>query len=36
VVKNHPYDTPEFVALELEHGTEKYLSWISSSVEKSS
>jgi periplasmic divalent cation tolerance protein len=36
VVKNHPYDTPEFVALELEHGTEKYLNWISSSVEKSS
>lgn len=34
VVKNHPYDTPEFVAVELHHGTEKYLSWISNSVEK--
>ena len=34
VVKNHPYDTPEFIAVELNHGTEKYLSWISNSVEK--
>jgi periplasmic divalent cation tolerance protein len=34
VVKHHPYDTPEFVAVALDHGTEKYLSWISNSVEK--
>lgn len=34
VVKIHPYDTPEFVAVELAHGAEKYLNWISASVEK--
>jgi periplasmic divalent cation tolerance protein len=32
VVKNHPYDTPEFVAVNLEHGTQKYLDWIATSV----
>ena len=32
VLKNHPYDTPEFIAVTLEHGTEKYLGWIKSSV----
>ena len=32
VIKNHPYDTPEFIAVNLEHGTEKYLGWIKSSV----
>jgi periplasmic divalent cation tolerance protein len=36
VVKNHPYDTPEFISVSLDHGTEKYLSWISQSVEKPS
>ena len=34
VVKNHPYDTPEFVAVTFEAGTEKYLSWIEHSLEK--
>lgn len=34
VVINHPYDTPEFIALKLDHGAEKYLDWISASVEK--
>src|SRR5688500_185248 len=34
VVKNHPYDTPEFVAVNFDEGTEKYLSWIESSLEK--
>ena len=34
VVKHHPYDTPEFIAVGLEHGSEKYLSWIESSLEK--
>ena len=34
VVKNHPYDTPEFIAVELSHGTEKYLSWSSTSADK--
>lgn len=32
VLRNHPYDTPEFIALRLEAGTEKYLSWIAGSV----
>lgn len=36
VVKNHPYDTPEFIALGLDHGAEKYLSWIAGSLEKPS
>lgn len=34
VVKNHPYDTPEFISVDISHGAEKYLNWISSSVEK--
>ena len=34
VIKNHPYDTPEFVAVELDHGSEKYLNWIGASLEK--
>lgn len=32
VVKNHPYETPEFIAVKIEHGAEKYLAWISGSV----
>ena len=32
VIKNHPYDTPEFIAVKLEHGAEKYLGWIEGSV----
>jgi periplasmic divalent cation tolerance protein len=32
VVKNHPYDTPEFIAVKLDHGAEKYLAWITTSV----
>ena len=36
VVKNHPYETPEFIAVGLDHGAEKYLSWITSSLEKPS
>jgi periplasmic divalent cation tolerance protein len=36
IVKLHPYDTPEFVAVQLDHGAEKYLNWISNSVEKTS
>jgi periplasmic divalent cation tolerance protein len=34
VVKNHPYDTPEFIAVPLEHGAQKYLEWISASLKK--
>lgn len=33
VVKNHPYDTPEFIAVSLDHSSQKYLSWIASSVQ---
>ena len=29
---NHPYDTPEIVALSLTAGTERYLAWIRESV----
>ena len=36
VVKIHPYDTPEFITVSLDHGSEKYLSWIDSSLEKPS
>lgn len=28
----HPYDTPEFVVLGLEGGSERYLDWIDASV----
>ena len=34
VVKIHPYETPEFVAVTLDDGAEKYLSWIDTSLEK--
>jgi periplasmic divalent cation tolerance protein len=33
VLKNHSYQTPEFVALHLDAGNEKYLNWISDSVD---
>jgi periplasmic divalent cation tolerance protein len=36
VVKIHPYDTPEFIAVSLDSGSEKYLTWIDSSLEKPS
>lgn len=32
VIKNHPYETPEFIGLPISVGNEKYLNWISSSV----
>jgi periplasmic divalent cation tolerance protein len=32
IIKNHPYDTPEFIAVKLDQGTEKYLNWIVESV----
>lgn len=32
VVAAHPYDTPEFVALPITEGSQKYLSWISDST----
>lgn len=32
VVKNHPYDTPEFIVLPDVSGNKRYLSWIKESV----
>lgn len=31
ILAEHPYDTPEFLAMPLVAGTEKYLRWISQS-----
>ena len=28
IMKEHPYDTPEFVAIPIESGIDKYLTWI--------
>jgi periplasmic divalent cation tolerance protein len=33
ILANHPYDTPEFVALSLAGGTKRYLAWITASLE---
>ncbi len=32
IVGKHPYDTPEFLVLEVERGNQRYLNWIKSSV----
>jgi len=32
VLKHHPYDTPEIVALPLKSGTPRYLDWLLASV----
>lgn len=32
IKSNHPYDTPEIIALELTKGNKRYLEWIKSSV----
>jgi periplasmic divalent cation tolerance protein len=32
VLTNHPYDTPEFLVLPLQAGTERYLDWLAASV----
>jgi periplasmic divalent cation tolerance protein len=34
VRKNHPYDTPEIVALPITHGSEPYMKWLQGSVGK--
>lgn len=31
VMEQHPYDTPEFVVVELAGGSEKYLKWLEES-----
>lgn len=30
VLKNHPYDTPEFLIVSLQGGTDRYLRWLAS------
>ena len=32
VLKNHPYQTPEFIVLKISSGNEKYLAWINDSL----
>jgi periplasmic divalent cation tolerance protein len=32
VLRNHPYDTPEFIALPVASGTNRYLDWLAASV----
>jgi periplasmic divalent cation tolerance protein len=32
ILAAHPYDTPEFLVLELNGGTERYLAWLAASV----
>lgn len=31
VIKNHPYDTPEFVVLDIAQGNKRYLQWLTES-----
>ena len=33
VLQEHPYDTPEFVALPVGAGSERYLAWITASLQ---
>lgn len=32
VLANHPYDTPEFVVVDISAGTDRYLKWILDAV----
>jgi len=32
ILANHPYDTPEIVALPLASGTKRYLDWLAASI----
>lgn len=32
ILENHPYDTPEFIALPLRAGNKRYLAWLDESV----
>ena len=32
ILAQHPYDTPEFLVVALEAGTERYLRWLSDSL----
>lgn len=33
ILANHPYDTPEFVVLQITAGNERYLDWVTGAVE---
>ncbi|HLH55038.1 MAG TPA: divalent-cation tolerance protein CutA [Verrucomicrobiae bacterium] len=33
ILREHPYDTPEFIALPIQRGNKRYLDWLSDSVE---
>jgi periplasmic divalent cation tolerance protein len=32
ILRQHPYDTPEFIVLPLRAGTQRYLEWLSASL----
>ena len=32
ILQEHPYDTPEFLVLPIEAGSERYLDWLTGSV----
>ena len=34
ILSTHPYDTPEFIALSLSRGNERYLIWLEQSVRR--
>lgn len=35
ILANHPYETPEFIALTVSQGNERYLQWIRGSLDSS-
>ncbi len=32
ILQHHPYETPEFICINIESGTQAYLNWITSSL----
>ncbi len=36
IIAQHPYDTPEFVVLDIRSGNRKYLNWVNTSVQNGS
>ena len=34
IARQHPYETPEFVVLPIESGSEKYFAWITASLQE--
>lgn len=34
IVAEHPYDTPEFIAIPIGQGSKRYLDWIAESVQR--